>query len=154
MDFWGLVVAVVAYGIAFIQIILNLPSYGNRGQSEQQFVAWCLLPLSIGTLALTYYWATWGQFDLTSAQFAGGGAAANLGVWLVTGFVTGSRPFRPRTWLAAALSGGIWALIIRAILMGLFDYDDLSRVYVTFSFPLIMCGAAAAGGGVRRPGRT
>jgi hypothetical protein len=138
VDFWTLVVAVVAYGIAFVHIAVNLPSYGNRGQSEPQFVAWCLLPLSIGTLALTYYWATWGQFDLTPAQFAAGGAAVNVGIWMVTGFVTGTRPFRPRTWVAAALSGAIWAVIFQAVLTRLFDYDDLSRVYVTFAFPLIM----------------
>ena len=138
VDFWTLSVAAVAYGLALVHIVVNLPSYGNRGQSEQQFVMWCLLPLSIGTLALTYYWAVWEQFALTPAQFAGGGAAMSLSVWLVTGLVTGSRPFRPRTWVAAALSGGIWALAFEAILIGLFHYDDLSRVYVTFAFPLII----------------
>ena len=140
VDFWTLVVAALSYGLAFVHIVVNLPSYGNRGQSEPQFVAWCLVPLSIGTLALTYYWATWGQFVLTPTQFAAGGAGVNLSVWLVTGFVTGSRPFRPRTWVAAALSGGIWAVVFQAILNGLFSYDDLSRLYVTFAFPLIMGG--------------
>jgi hypothetical protein len=140
VDFWTLVVAAVAYGLAFVHIVLNLPSYGNRGHSEPQFVAWCLVPMSVGTLALTYYWATWGQFVLSATQFAAGGAAVNVSVWLATGFVTGSRPFRPRTWVAAALSGAIWAVLFQAILNGLFHYDDLSRLYVTFAFPLIMGG--------------
>jgi hypothetical protein len=138
VDFWSLAVAFVAYGVAFIHIAANLPSYGNRGQSEQQFLARCLMPLSIGTLALTYYWASWGQFELTIPEFAAGGAALNLGIWMVTGFVTGSRPFRPRTWFAAALSGAVWAASFEATLVELFNYDDLSRVYVTFAFPLIM----------------
>jgi len=138
VDFWALAVALVCYGVALIHIVLNLPSYGDRGSSERQFLAWCLLPMSIGTLALTYYWATWGQFELNLSQYAIGGAAGNVLIWVVTGVLTGKRPIRPRTWAAAAFAGAVGSLAYYTILNGLFSYDDLSRTYVTFAFPLVM----------------
>ncbi len=138
VDFWALLLALAAYAVALVHVVANLPSYGNRGDSEQRFLAWCVLPLSFGTLALTYYWASWGQFDLDMLQFAAGGAVLNMLVWAVPGFFIGKQPFRPRTWAAAALAGAVGAAALQAVLSGLFGYDDLSRVYVTFAFPLIM----------------
>ena len=145
LDLWALGIAVVAYALALVHIVANMPSYGNRGQTERQFLAQCLIPLSIGTLALTFYWATWGQFDIDVAQFTAGGAVMNLLIWIVVGFLTGSRPFRPRTWAAAACAGAVGALAYQAIFTGLFNYDDLSRSYVTAAFPLVMCALLLQG---------
>jgi hypothetical protein len=138
LDVWALAIATLFYGLALVHVVANLPSYGNRGQSERQFLARCLLPLSIGTLALTYYWATWTQVDIDLAQFTAGGALVSVVIWAAMGLLTGSRPFRPRTWIAAASAGAIAALAYQAIFTGLFSYDDLSRSYVALAFPLVM----------------
>lgn len=138
VDLWALGVAALSYGLALVHVVANLPSYGDRGQTERQFLAQCLLPLSVGTLALTYYWATWGQVDIDLAQFTAGGAIVSLVIWAGTGFLTGSRPFRPRTWAAAACAGAVAALAYQAVFTGLFSYDDLSRSYVAVAFPLVM----------------
>jgi len=138
VDFQALVVATVAFTVAIVHVMANLPSFGNRGQSERQFLAGCLLPLTVGTLALTFYWGSWAELDIDLAQFTAGGALVSLVICAGTGLVAGSRPFRPRTWLAAAVSGAVGALVYWQLLETLFNYDDLSRVYVTFAFPLVM----------------
>jgi hypothetical protein len=137
-DVWALVVTVVAYGFALANIVANLPSYGNRGESERQFLVKCLLPLTIGTLGLTYYWAVWEQYAIDIRHFVRGGAAITAVIWVITGFLTGSRPFRPRTWVAAGLAAAGAALTYEVVFNELFTYDDLSRTYVTFALPLVM----------------
>ncbi len=137
-DVWALAITAVAYALALVNIVANLPSYGNREQSERQFLLKCLLPLSIGTLGLTYYWAVWEQYAIDVTHFVRGGAAITAVIWVITGFLTGSRPFRPRTWVAAGLAAAGAALTYEVIFFGLFSYDDLSRTYVTLAFPLVM----------------
>ncbi len=45
------------YGVSLAFVVRDLPSYGNARRSQRIFVARCLLPICLGTLALTYFWA-------------------------------------------------------------------------------------------------
>ena len=57
--FWTPVAASLSYAVAFAYIAANLPSYGNRGGTQRQFLMWCLVPLCLGTLALNDFLAMW-----------------------------------------------------------------------------------------------
>ena len=138
-QFWTVVAAGVFYALAVAHIAANLPSYGNRGGTQRQFLVWCLLPICLGTLALNYFWAMW-DVKIGIPLFIALGAVCHALVWVIVGAITGHRPFRPRTWMAALAAGAFGALAYELIVYGLFNYDDLSKSYVTTAFPLVMSG--------------
>jgi hypothetical protein len=127
----------VAYLVALAYIVADLPSYGNRRGSQAQFLIRCLLPLCIGTLAFTYSWVM-GQVHIPLGRFVGIAAGSHAIVWVVVGLLTGNRPFRPRTWGAALAAGAFGALVFNVIVRGLFDNGELSKMYVTTAFPLVL----------------
>ena len=135
--FWTPVAASLSYAVAFAYIAANLPSYGNRGGTQRQFLMWCLVPLCLGTLALNDFWAMW-DLQIGKPLFIASGAVVHALVWIIGGLVTGSRPFRPRTWMSALAAGAFGAVAYELIVFGLFNYDDLSKSYVTTAFPLVM----------------
>jgi len=133
----ALTLANVAYLVALAYIVADLPSYGNRRGSQGRFLVRCLLPLCIGTLAFTYSWAM-GQVHIPLGRFVGIAAGSHVIVWVVVGLLTGNRPFRPRTWGAALAAGAFGALLFNVIVRGLFDNGELSKMYVTTAFPLML----------------
>jgi hypothetical protein len=132
-----LIAANVIYLVALAHIVANLPSYGNRRMSQAQFLVWCLVPLCVGTLALTYFWAM-AQLQIALARLVWTGALGYAAVWVAVGLLTGNRRYRPRTWIAALVAGAFGALMWTVIVSRLFDYHDLSKVYVTTAFPLVL----------------
>ena len=100
----ALVVALAGYLVSLGYAVADLPSYGNRRLSERRFIGRCLVPLCLGTLSLTYFWAL-NQVDIPLWIVLTTSAVAHAAVWILVGFLTGNRPFRPRTWLAAAAGG-------------------------------------------------
>src|SRR5207249_3667222 len=109
---------------------------GNRRRSEREFVAGSLIPLCIGTLALTYFWAL-DQVPIHFWPVVVVSTSAHALIWFVVGFLTGTRKFRPWTWIAAAASGAIVGLGLYTF-MKLFEEIDLNTVYITFAFPLVL----------------
>jgi hypothetical protein len=137
-DVWALAIAAVAFAAALVHVIRNLPGYGNRGASERAFVLQCLVPLSVAVLALTCYWAVWTQRAVEERTFVVAASLLNAAVWAAVGLVAGMRPFRPRTWVAALVAGGMSALIFWSAFSMLFDHHSLGPMYVTAAFPLVM----------------
>jgi hypothetical protein len=119
-------------------VVIDLPSYGNGRKTQAQFLGWCLGPLCLGTLGLTVFWAV-DVVQPSLAWMTGAAVAASVTTWVLFGLVAGTRRFRPRTWLAAALSApigaaGIWALVTWPFGTGV----ALGPLYCTAALPLAL----------------
>ena len=108
---WLAVAAIALIALSICYAVFDLPSGGNWQGSQRAFLLVCHLPLSLGAAALTLYWAWSRELDAEALSFwplVLLGVLVHLGVWLVASAV-GRRWWRPWTWLAAILSGGIAA---------------------------------------------
>jgi hypothetical protein len=140
---WILLVAMIANAISLAFTVSDLPSYGNARRTQRQFLLWCLMPLSVGTLALTYFWAV-DRVPLTVRMIAMVAAAGQAAIWAGIGLLAGGRPFRPRTWVAAAVSAPIASVGMYLIAQRFFhDGVELHRMYVSISFPVILISVLA-----------
>jgi hypothetical protein len=136
-DTWFLAASVALIGAAVVYIGRNLPSLGGRGGTQRQFLLWCLVPLCLGALGLTVFWA-FDEAPIRAVPTMVAAATLSALTWLVAGLATGRR-WRPKTWIAAAISGafagaGIWFLTTGTFGGG----HDLRFGYATFAFPLIL----------------
>ena len=77
-------------------IVADLPSYGNRRRTQEQFLVWCLAPLCLGVVGLSVFWAV----DLVPPSrpvFVVTSVIAHTVTWVLVGLVTddaGSGPGR------------------------------------------------------------
>jgi hypothetical protein len=139
---WGAVVLLVSslvlLAISLAFIALNLPSYGNRRNTQADFLTRCLTPLGLGALGLTLFWADYSVVPRLERMIAGA-VAANVLVWAVMGLAAGQRRWRPRIWVAAAASApvtgaGLWWLMGGPFGSGV----SLDRFYCTAALPAIL----------------
>ena len=106
LETWMLLCAAAMYAVSLAFVVRDLPSYGNARRSQRIFVARCLLPLCLGTLALTYFWAV-DRVPLSLGWILAVCGAGHALLWIAVGFLSGSRAVRPRAWFAAALSAAV-----------------------------------------------
>ena len=138
LETWVLLSAALMYGVSLAFIIRDLPSYGNARHSQRKFVAWCLVPLSVGTLTLTYFWA-FDRVPLSLGLILGACCVGHALVWIAVGFLSGTRAFRPRAWFAAALSAAVPAAGLYWLTQVVFpNGSELHAVYVGTAFPLVL----------------
>lgn len=119
-------------------VVADLPSYGDRRRTQAQFITWCLAPLCLGTIGLTIFWAV----DVVAPSlraFVITSVVVHTATWILVGLVTGRRKWRPRTWLAAAVSAPIIAVGIWWLTDGPFRSGvPLDRFYCTVAVPLAL----------------
>jgi hypothetical protein len=138
LETWILLCAAGLYAASLAFVIRDLPSYGNARRSQRTFLARCLLPLCLGTLALTYFWAV-DRVPLSLAIVLGAACAGHALVWIAVGFLSGTRAVRPRAWAAAALSAAVPAAGLYWLTQVVFPNGvELHALYVGAAFPLIL----------------
>ncbi|MGH9373030.1 MAG: hypothetical protein ACRD15_16025 [Vicinamibacterales bacterium] len=134
---WLLLACCGLCALAIGFIARDLPSLGGRRGTQREFLVWCFAPLCLGALGLTLFWAA----DTVPVTFGAAIAAAAIAhplTWAIAGMRT-SRPWRPRTWMAAALSapvavGGMWLLANGSFGFG----HPLEYDYATLAFPSVL----------------
>ncbi len=151
LNWWSWWLLGVAFGLEIVAlgyIVVDLPSGGNRHQSQRTFLMLCFGPLFVATAALTLYWA-WSR-ELDPILFRARtlmliGAAVHTATWVVAG-LAGTRKWRPRTWAAAAVSGaagglGLWWFATHAFA------NPLARaeLFASVGVPLILVIFGLAG---------
>lgn len=123
-------------GLAFM--VIDLPSYGNRQGTQASFLKYCLAPIILGMVCLTLFWPpnvvpVSLAFSVTLATVCG------VATWVAFGLIAGKRKWRPRTWMAAALStpivgAGMWWLTSEPFADGV----RLGALYSTVALPMTL----------------
>jgi predicted acylesterase/phospholipase RssA len=138
LETWVLLGAGLMYAAGLAFVIADLPSYGNARHSQRRFVARCLLPICLGTLALTYFWAV-DRVPLSLGLILGVSCAGHALLWTAVGFLSGTRAVRPRAWMAAGLSAAVPAVGLYWLTQIVFPNGvELNALYVSTAFPLIL----------------
>ena len=138
LETWVLLCAALMYAMSLAFVVRDLPSYGNARRSQRIFLARCLLPLCLGTLALTYFWAV-DRVPLSLGLIIGISCAGHALIWMAVGFVSGRHAVRPRVWFAAALSAAVPATGLYWLTQVVFPNGvELHAVYVGTAFPLVL----------------
>ncbi|HZR21977.1 MAG TPA: patatin-like phospholipase family protein [Vicinamibacterales bacterium] len=115
---------------------INLPSFGAGRAKEPRVVALGVAPLCLGLLALLYLWVLDQRAPSYLSSALWGGVADGVS-WTIFAVIWAKPRFRPRTWIAAALSGATIGYGM-AVVGGVFYPEgvELHKFYVTFAFPL------------------
>jgi len=138
LETWVLLCAALMYGASLAFIIQDLPSYGNARRSQRMFIARCLVPLCLGTLVLTYFWAV-DRVPLSFGLILATSCAGHAILWMIVGFLSGTRAVRPRLWFAALLSGALPAAGLFWLTQVVFPTGvELHAGYVGTAFPLAL----------------
>jgi predicted acylesterase/phospholipase RssA len=138
LETWVLLFAAAMYGSSLAFIVRDLPSYGNARRPQRIFLARCLLPLCLGSLALTYFWAV-DRVPLSLAGIVGVSCVGHALVWIAVGFLSGRRAVRPRVWVAAVLSATVPAAGLYWLTQVVFPNGvELHAIYVGAAFPLVL----------------
>ena len=138
LETWVLLFAALMYGVSLAFVVRDLPSYGNARHSQRIFVARCLLPLCLGTLALTYFWAV-DRVPLSLGLILAVCCAGHALLWIAVGFLSGRHAVRPRVWFAAALSAAVPAAGLYWLTQVVFPNGaELHAIYVGTAFPLVL----------------
>ena len=139
----------LAIGIAYMG--LNLPSSGNRRWGQMPFLLFCLLPLFLGSVFMTMYWA-WFQYwgtELPSSSFFGLGprktwipfVAFGVGIHLVvaiSALLRGQR-FRFRGLIVVVVSGAVGGALLWLAATQLFPQPiAVMELFTCFGIPLFM----------------
>lgn len=135
---WLLIVSTILLFGGAAYMVTDLPSYGNRRRSQSDFLLYCLTPLILGTVGLTLFWPL-NVVPLPFRFVAGITVIASVGTWMIFGLSAGTRKFRPRTWVAAALTSpiaatGLWWLTSEPFGDGV----PLGLLYCTLAFPIAL----------------
>lgn len=138
VELWVLLLAGALMAAVFVYIAADLPSYGNRRQSQRAFLTKCLLPLSLGTLALTYFW-TIDRVELRLSTILVVCCAGHALLWTAVAAVVGKRKARPRTILAAAAAAAIPAFGLYGMTLAFRNGTELHPLFVVTAFPMIIC---------------
>ena len=140
---WLLLLPGVFFSSTLLFIVRDLPSLGGRRSTQREFLAWCLAPLCLGSLALTLFWAA----DTVPLHFGGTVGAAAIATpltWIIAGLFT-ERRWRPRTWIAASIAGALGAAGLFKLATGGFGFGhDLEFDYATLAFPFVLLVIALA----------
>ena len=140
---WLLLASCGFWAVALAFVVRDLPSLGGRRSRQREFVAWCLVPLCLGSLCLTLFWAV-DTVPIAFHRAVGAAVVMTPLAWALAGIRT-QRRWRPRTWLAGAIGGalavaGMWKLATGGFGFGHpleFDYASLA-----FPFVLLLIGFA------------
>jgi hypothetical protein len=134
---WLLIACGVLFAVSIGFIVRDLPSLGGRRGTQREFLTWCLAPLCLGAVGLTLFWAT----DTVPVTFGRAVAAAALAhplAWAIAGLRT-ARRWRPRTWIAAAISAMVAAGGMEVLATGSFGFGHpLEYDYATLAFPFVL----------------
>ncbi len=136
--FWLLVASLSLIILSLTFVVVNLPSYGGGRGTQRQFVTICLAPLIVGSLGLTLFWAT----DVASPRLPWMllvSSLVSLATWMVPGLLSGTRRWRPATWMAAVVSSpvggvGLWWLATNPFRDGV----ALGAFYATVALPALL----------------
>jgi hypothetical protein len=140
---WLLLACCGLLALAVTFVARDLPSLGGGGGSQRTFLAWCLLPLCLGALGLTLFWAA-DTVPLSPGTTLATAAVGHPLLWAVAGLRT-ARRWRPRTWMAACLSGPVAAGGLYLLATGSFGFGHpLEYDYATLAFPLVLVFIALA----------
>lgn len=135
---WILVVVGALMASVFAYTASDLPSYGNARRPQRAFIKWCLVPLTVGTLALTYFWAV-DRVPLTLPAVLLACCGGHLVMWTAAGLLLGHRSFRPRTSVAGAVSAIVPAVGLWWMMQVLYPNGvELQAFYVATAFPMAL----------------
>jgi hypothetical protein len=134
--------------IALVYVGWNLPSGGNRQRGQSAFLACCFLPFCVATAGFTLYWAWSRALDaapVTMRDLVAVGGLGHVGIWLLVSLASTQR-WRPTSWLAALVSGGVAGLGIWWFATGPFALP-LARgaLFASVAAPLIFGMFAGSG---------
>jgi hypothetical protein len=129
--------SIVCLAVVLGFVALNLPSYGNRRCGQPQVLLWCHLPLCIGLIGLTAYWAM-RPIAVTLADVMLVNVSGPTLTAIVAGSLVGSRRWRPRTWVAAAVGGAGSALAIWWLTTAFAGARVANPLYPLLAFPLLL----------------
>ena len=116
---------------------MNLPSYGNRRQSQESFLVWCHLPICLGLVGLTMYWSM-EDVRITLRNILPATVLGPTIIAVLVGAVMGQRWWRPRTWVASAAAGVPPGLIIWWMTKLFAGARVAHAAYPLFAFPLLL----------------
>lgn len=134
---WLLLACCALFALAIGFIVRDLPSLGGRRATQRQFLTWCFAPLCLGSLGLTLFWAA-DTVPLTFGAAIAAAAIAHPLTWALAGLPTGRR-WRPRTWIAAAISAPVAAAGMWLLATGSFGFGHpLEYDYATLAFPFVL----------------
>jgi hypothetical protein len=147
-SWWLLLVGVGLLTAALIYVGWNLPSGGNRQRGQSAFLGFCFGPFCFATGGFTLYWAWSRGLDaapVTMGALLGLAALGHLGIWLLVS-AAGAPRWRPMTWVAACVSGGVAGLGIWWFATGPFA-RPLARgeLFASVAVPLIVGMFAGSG---------
>lgn len=127
------------FGIAYAEF--DLPTGGNRRQSQTSFLWLCLLPLVLSAVCITVFWAWYRNADQALPQwwvFLLFGMFLHLFGWLAGLIKRGSKP-QFLEWAAVPVSGALGGLSLWWVGIELFSEPSNSlKLYVCFAAPLLL----------------
>ncbi|MEO5898299.1 MAG: patatin-like phospholipase family protein [Vicinamibacterales bacterium] len=128
----GLLASVLAY------IAADLPTLGNARRPQRQFVTWCLVPLTLGSLSLTYFW-TIDRVPITFSSVLLASCGGHVLGWTAATLLRGRGTLRPAWFMAGAIAGIIPALGMWWMMQVLFPNGaELETFYVSAAFPMLL----------------
>jgi len=128
----GLIASVLAYSVA------DLPTLGNARRSQQAFIKGCLVPLTLGTLGLTYFW-TIDRVPISFSAVLLACCGGHVAGWTVATLLLGGGRLRPRSFVAGAIGGVIPALGMWWMMQVLYpNGGELEMFYVSTAFPIVL----------------
>jgi hypothetical protein len=140
---WLLIACSALFALSIGFIVRDLPSLGGRRGTQREFLMWCLAPLCLGALGLTLFWAT-DTVPVTFGYAVASAALAHPLTWAVAGLGT-PRRWRPRTWIAAAISAMFAVGGMQVLATGSFGFGHpLEYDYATLAFPFVLGLVAVA----------
>jgi hypothetical protein len=159
--FWFELAGTIGIGIAFLFALRDMPSAGNRRQSQAQFLTWMLAPLCLGKLLLSLSWVfSWMSRETPTLQgvVLRDSLALALPFLAVSGWFgvqhpQGGRWRRQRMMAAAVLAGAIggaalWMLRTRVFYAEEYrdalQCDPILRLVAAFDMPAALLSLVGA----------
>jgi hypothetical protein len=128
----GLLASVLAY------IAADLPTLGNARRPQREFIKWCLVPLVLGTLSLTYFW-TIDRVPITFSYVLLASCGGHVLGWTAATLLHGGGKLRPSWFIAGAIAGVIPALGMWWMMQVVFPNGaELETLYVSAAFPMLL----------------
>ena len=128
-------VTLILFGLGFIAF--NLPGAGDRRCSERDFLRWCHVPVCIGILGLTLYWAM-EDVEIRLRDILLANTIGQSLTWIPVNLVMRARRWRPRTLVALAISGAVTSVPLWALTQLFQDQRVMVASYLVLAFPLLM----------------
>ena len=132
-----LLLSAVCIVVGFGFTTMNLPSYGNRRQTQGSFLVWCHLPICLGLIGLTLYWSM-EDVRITARNILPATVLGPPIIMVVVGAAMGHRWWRPRAWVASAVAGVPAGVIIWWMTKLFAGARVAHAAYPLFAFPLLL----------------